>query len=64
VVVGGTAVVVVVVVASSGGTVVVVVVVVAPGGAIWAARILTIGLEITSPVSLNEPVHDDPVATR
>ena len=61
VVVGGTVVVVVVV----GGTVVVVVVVVvAPGGAIWAARMRTIGLAITSPVSLKEPVQDDPVATR
>ena len=59
---------VVVVVAPSGGTVVVggsvVVVVVAPGGAMWAARILTIGLAITSPVSLNELAHEDPVATR
>ena len=59
--VGGTVVVVVVVV---GTVVVVVVVVVTTSGAMWAARILTIGLEITSPVSLKEPVQDDPVATR
>jgi len=58
-VVGGGVVVVVV-----GDGVVVVVVVVAPGGAMWAARILTIGLAITSPVSLKEPVQDEPVATR
>ena len=62
---------VVVVVAPSGGTVVVggsvvvvVVVVVAPGGAMWAARMRTIGLEILSTVSLNELAHEDPVATR
>ena len=41
-----------------------VVVVVAPGGAICAALILAIGLEITIPVLVNGPAHDCPVATR
>ena len=41
-----------------------VVVVVAPGGAICAALIRAMGLEITIPVLVNGPAHDCPVATR